>query len=89
MEFDIGGTNSMHGRDEKYIQFHMEIIKGRDHLDDLGVDGRITLNKMYLREIGCEHVDWINVAQDKVQWCVFVNTLITLSSTEVKNLLVS
>ena len=30
-------------------------------MEDLGIDG----NKMDLQEIGCEGVDWIDLAQDK------------------------
>jgi hypothetical protein len=34
----------MHGRNEKiYIKHWMENLKGRDHTEDLGVDGRIIL----------------------------------------------
>jgi hypothetical protein len=31
----------MHGRDEKVMQFWLENLKGRDHSEDLGVDGKI------------------------------------------------
>jgi hypothetical protein len=33
---------------------------------------------MDLREIGIDRANWIRVAQDKVQWLVFVNTLMNL-----------
>jgi hypothetical protein len=39
----------------------------RNHLEDLGIDGRITL-KWILHKKGCEGVDWINLAQDKEKW---------------------
>jgi hypothetical protein len=45
-------------------KFWLENLKGRNHSEDLGVDGRIILkwisNKM-------ESVDWIDLAQDRVQ----------------------
>jgi ribosome biogenesis protein Nip4 len=31
--------------------------------------------RMYLREIGCEVVDWIHLAQDTDQWWALVNTV--------------
>jgi hypothetical protein len=32
--------------------------------------------KMDLTEIGCDGVDWIDMAQDKDQWRVLVNTVL-------------
>jgi hypothetical protein len=34
--------------------------------------------KMDLREIGIERVNWIRLAQDRVQWRAFVNTVMNL-----------
>jgi hypothetical protein len=34
--------------------------------------------KMYLRKIGWDGMDWIDVAQDRVQWMALVNTEIKL-----------
>jgi hypothetical protein len=51
-------------------------LKGRDHLEDLGVDGR-----MDLREKGWEVIDWIHLAQDRGQWQVLVNTVMNLRVT--------
>jgi hypothetical protein len=36
-------------------------LKGRDHLRDTGVDGRIIHMKVDLNEKGCEDVDWIHL----------------------------
>jgi hypothetical protein len=30
--------------------------------------------KIDLREIGCDGMDWIDLAQDRVQWRALVNT---------------
>jgi hypothetical protein len=35
-------------------------------------------NKMYLREIGWECVDWIHLDQDRDQWRAVVNTVMNL-----------
>jgi hypothetical protein len=34
--------------------------------------------KMYLREIGIDGANWIRLAQDRVQWRDFVNTVMNL-----------
>jgi hypothetical protein len=35
-------------------------------------------NKIDLRKIGWDHMDWIDLAQDRDQWMAFVNTIINL-----------
>jgi hypothetical protein len=42
--------------------------EGKRPLEDLGADGNI---RMDLREIGWKGVDWMQLAQDKVQWQAF------------------
>jgi hypothetical protein len=39
----MGGVCRMHGEDEKAYRFWLKSLKGRDHLEYLGVDGRIKL----------------------------------------------
>jgi hypothetical protein len=34
--------------------------------------------KMDLREIGCDGMDWIDLARDKAQWRAHVNTVMNL-----------
>jgi hypothetical protein len=34
--------------------------------------------KMNLREIGIDRANWIRLAQDRVRWCAFVNTVMNL-----------
>jgi len=48
-----------------YAKCWSENLKGRDHLEDLGVDGKIVL--VDLREIGWEGVNWMHRAQDRPQ----------------------
>jgi hypothetical protein len=52
----------------------LERLKGREHSEDLGVDGRIS--KWVLKEIRRESADWIYLAQDSDQWLSLVNTVI-------------
>jgi hypothetical protein len=49
---------------------------GRDHLEDLGIDGRVILDD--LRETEWERVDCIHLAQDRDQWRAVVNALMKL-----------
>jgi hypothetical protein len=37
---------------------------------------------MNLREIGCDGMDWINLAQDRDQWRTLVNTVMNLRVSE-------
>jgi hypothetical protein len=39
--------------------------------------------KMDLREIGCDGVDWIDMAQDREQWKALVNTVLNLGFHEM------
>jgi hypothetical protein len=39
----------------------MESLKGRDHTEDLGVDGRIILKW----KLGFGGMDWVHLAQDR------------------------
>jgi hypothetical protein len=38
--------------------------KGKNHLEDLGVDGK----KMDLHQVECGEMDWIELDQDKDRW---------------------
>jgi hypothetical protein len=55
----------------------LEILKGRDHSEDLSVDGRIIL-KWILGEIGMEGVDWIHPARNTERRQALVNTVMNL-----------
>jgi hypothetical protein len=45
--------------------FYLELLKGRHHSDDQGVDGRKII--VCLKEIGCENMSWIYAPQERVQ----------------------
>jgi len=51
-------------------------LRERDHLEELGVDGRIIL-KMDLQEVGWG-MDWIDLAQNRDKWRALVNTVKSL-----------
>jgi len=51
--------------------------KGGDHCEDLGVGGENNI-KPDLREIGIDEAKWIRLAQYRVQWWAFVNTVMKL-----------
>jgi hypothetical protein len=54
-------------------KFWLESVKGRDHSEDLGVDGKIILNESW--EIGFRGVDCVHLAQDRCLWLALVNTV--------------
>jgi hypothetical protein len=51
-------------------KFHSKDLKRKDHLGDPGINGRIMLN--------CTALDWIQLAQDSVQRCNFMNMVMKL-----------
>jgi hypothetical protein len=44
MDGEMGGSCSTHGKYEMYARFSSKNLKGRDHSEDTGVDGRIILD---------------------------------------------
>ena len=48
----------------------------RDHLEELGRDGRII--KMDLQDVRLGGLDWIDLAQDRKEWRALVNSLMNL-----------
>jgi hypothetical protein len=51
--------------------------KVRDHWEDIGVKWEDNI-KLDLMEIGINVENWIQLAQDRVQWRAFVNTVMNL-----------
>jgi len=50
----------------------------KNHLEDLGVDGRKKNIKRDLKEIKWEGVDWVHLAHDRAQWWAVLNTVMNL-----------
>jgi hypothetical protein len=61
-------------RAETCTGFWWESPKGKDHLKDQGVDGRIG-SKWTLVRLAGGGVEWIQLAQDRDRWRAFVNAV--------------
>jgi hypothetical protein len=59
---------------DKYTQIFPESLKGVDHLGHLCVEHDII--KVDLTGIGCEGVEWIQLASDNGRWRDIVNTVV-------------
>jgi hypothetical protein len=66
------------GRGEVFTGFWLGGPKVRYHSEDLRVGGRMDNIKIDLWEIGIDGKNWIRLAQDRVQWRTFVNTVTNL-----------
>jgi hypothetical protein len=73
----VGGTCGTHGGGERYLQGFGWRPEGKR---PLGRPKRWWENniKMNLREIGTDGANWIQLAQDRVQWRAFVNKVMNL-----------
>jgi len=60
-----------------HMKFWSENLKGRDHLEDLGIGERIIL-EWILKHMEWKGVDWMELSQDKVQWRALVNAVMKL-----------
>jgi len=77
---EMGRTCSMYGRQERCTQdFGGEFRRKRDHLENLGKDGRIVLTWTFKKCDGWRgDIDWINLTQDRDRWRAFVNAVMNL-----------
>ena len=51
----------------------LALLKGRDLVQDLGVNGSIRLRN--IKVVKCDALDWINLSLDMDRWRIFVSTL--------------
>jgi hypothetical protein len=63
----------------RHTGFSLGEVRGRDHLEDLGVDGSIILKCIFKKWVGV--VDWIALTQDLYRWRALVNTVMNLRVT--------
>jgi hypothetical protein len=57
-----------------HTKFWSENLEGRNHAEDLGVDGDNI--RIDLREVEWESVDWMHLAQDRDKLWAFLNMVI-------------
>jgi len=65
------------GTGELHTGFWWETLREGDHLEGLGVDGRIILKRIFKQWDG-ETRTWIHLAQDTDRWQALVNEVIHL-----------
>jgi hypothetical protein len=56
---------------EKYIESFVTNLEETNHLDDLGVNGRIILN--YILKTRANDVQWVHLAVDRDKWRALVH----------------
>jgi hypothetical protein len=82
----VGRACGMHGRGEKHVQGSGDRPKGKDHLKDQGVDGKMgskwTLGRLVWG------VEWIRLAQDRDRWWALVNVVMNPQVLEPQSWLV-
>jgi hypothetical protein len=61
---EMGRACSMHGRDEKFLQYCWRILKVRNRLEDLGVNGMMMMMMMM--------IEWIFGKQSGRVWTGFI-----------------
>jgi hypothetical protein len=64
--------------EDRYTGFWWGNMRKIDHLEDLGVDGRIILKLIFKKCNGGGGMDWIDLAQDSERWRDLVNAVLNL-----------
>ena len=56
-----------------HIGFWWEDMKERNHLEDIGVDGRILLKPIFKKWYGGYGLDWTDLPKDMDMWRAIIN----------------
>ena len=73
----MGGACGAYGGQERRIQGLVGKPEGKRPLGRPGSRWKDKI-KMYLQEVGCEGMDWIELAQDRDRWRASVTTVMNL-----------
>jgi hypothetical protein len=72
----MGGACSTYGEKTGAYRILVGRPEGGDHSGDPGLDGRITLKRIF--KTWDEGMDWIELAQDRDRWRAVVNAVMNL-----------
>jgi hypothetical protein len=75
VNFIITAVSMRPGIGFRYLHEPWENQEDRDHKEDLN---KIENSKTDLKEIRCDVIDWIHVAQDRDNWWALVNIVMIL-----------
>jgi hypothetical protein len=64
------------GTGDIYTGFWWGDLRGRDHMEDVGVEGGDNM-KMDLQEVGWGGMDWIDLAQGRDRWLSLVHVVMS------------
>jgi len=72
----MGGECNMHVERRGVLRTLVGKPEENYHFEDPGLDGQIIF--MDLQEVGCEGMDWTDLAEDRDRWPTLVNSVMNL-----------
>jgi hypothetical protein len=76
-----GACSAYGGKGEAYTGFLWGNLSERDHLEDLGIDGRVILKWIFRKWDGV--MDWLELAQDRDSWRAHSNAVMNLRVPQI------